>query len=371
MKNIAHPAAESEEEFVTGKRVIRQEQRVEDENKALTDLRLDSDPLLARALQMYENLGTAISLLTQMSTCRWGCRGGDHDIENLLRRFCNSTFASLRLMVSGLYDEALGPARGMAELINLLQVFCIDASYLAQWKQISPKQRLAKFSPVQVRKTIERHGHKPLVTKEVYAKLCENGIHVSPTSIYISHEYEDSLYVGGNFAIPGLLLILSRLSHTVAPCLVLGGKLVNASKEKMKILAETARKLIEEAYSWDVTDYEEFFHKFRAQYTRELVLQELSTISEQEWQEYVGKLVPDLTNQDDLDKMTEQEIEEIVFPLIYERMAQRLIQRSREQTQRWSVEAARDAFVKQVMDMVGEVNKHDSGISTNSIQDNS
>ena len=88
-------------------------------------------------------------------------------------------------------------------------------------------------------------------------------------------------------------------------------------------------------------------------------LQELSTIGEHGWQEFVRKLVPDLTDQDDLDKLTKQEIEEKVFPLIYERMARQLIQRSREQTQRWSVEAARDAFVKQVMNIMEELNKHD------------
>jgi len=313
------------EEFLTGKRVIRSEQKIEDEIRALTDLLLDSDPIISnRTSNMYESLGTALSLIGQVASCAWGCRGKDHIIENLLRRFCNCAFASLRLMACGLYDEALGPARSMAEIVNLLQVFCIDKKHLEEWKQILPKQRLKKFSPVKVRLAIEKHGQIPLISKDIYSKLCENGIHVSPDAIHISHEYENRLYVGGHFALPGFLLILTRLSSTVAPCLVLAGHLVGAPNEKMKILWHEAKTLLDSRYGIDVTEYEIFVEKFRAEHTHARVLEKLSTIDKQTWRDFINKLIPELTETgviSDIDKMTTEELQNKVYPIIYNKLA--------------------------------------------------
>lgn len=367
MGEITHSVSNSDEKFVTGKMAIRQEQRLEDEIKALTDLLLDSDLLAANALPMYENLGMALSLLTQIASCQWGCQGGDHFIENMLRRFCNSAFASLRLASCGLYDEALGPARGMSELVNLFQVFCLNESYLTQWKQMSPKKRLSKFSPSQVRRTIENSGQKPLISKEVYSKLCENGIHVSPTSIYVSHEYENTLYVGGHFAVPGLFLLLTRLSYTVAPCLALAGKLAKVPEEKKQVLAEALTIVLNGVHGIDVTDYETFMNKFRAEHTHDLVLQELSQRGGDDWQSFIKTLMPELSDENYLanfEGMAEKEVQDKIFPIIYERIAQQVIQKSQKQTIRWSINAARDAFAKQLKDLAEEEGDYKVSIST-------
>jgi hypothetical protein len=183
MNETAHSNTESEEAFLKGKALIRNEQLSDDKMTALTDHLFDTNQLGIYTPQIFEQLGDSLSLLTQIATCAWGCRKSGHDIEAILRRFCNATFASLRLMNAGLYDEALGQARSIAEIANLLELFYLDKSNLEEWKKLSSKEQGKRFSPVKVRLAIENHGKQPVVTEAVYSKLCEIGIHISLPSI--------------------------------------------------------------------------------------------------------------------------------------------------------------------------------------------
>jgi hypothetical protein len=207
--------------ILTGKKLLDREREVEDAMTALTEYLFDSNQMGVYVPLIYEQLGNSLSLLVQIASCAWGCRGGEHDIENILRRFCNSAFAALRLMNSGLYDEALNHARSMAEIANLLQVFCLNKNGLEEWKKSSSKKRLEKFSPYEVRRAIERAGEQPIADKDVYSKLCEIGIHISPSSLYLSHQFNGNHHIGGYFALQGILLTLNTISRFVAPCLLL------------------------------------------------------------------------------------------------------------------------------------------------------
>jgi hypothetical protein len=65
-------------------------------------------------------LGTLLSLLYRVGCCAWGCRGGDHTVEYIIGRSVTSALAALRLIRFGYYDEALGLARNIGEIANLL-----------------------------------------------------------------------------------------------------------------------------------------------------------------------------------------------------------------------------------------------------------
>src|SRR6266581_6954669 len=105
---------ESEGQFITNQDTIRFEQDHQDAIKSLTEILLESGQLGINAPKVYEGLGKTLFYILQIATCQWGCKQGDHVIENLLRRFYNSACAALRLMASGLYDEALGSVRATA-----------------------------------------------------------------------------------------------------------------------------------------------------------------------------------------------------------------------------------------------------------------
>jgi hypothetical protein len=167
---------------LSGKALLDREQEIEDAIASFSEYLFYSNQMGVYSPLIYEQLGNSLSLIVQIASCAWGCRGGEHDIENILRRFCNSAFAALRLMNSGLYDEALNHARSMGEIVNLLQVFCLSEGSLEEWKKLSTKERMRKFSPAKVRLVIESQGQQPVADKATYSKLCEISIHISPWS---------------------------------------------------------------------------------------------------------------------------------------------------------------------------------------------
>ena len=146
----------------------RYQDSMEKQTKACLETQLGS-----RAPQIYEGLGAALKLLTELATCQWGCRGGAHTVENLVRRVCNYTSASLRLAHLGLYDEALTLVRPVSEIGNLLQLFQIDSEALRRWNQLPERERRKEFGPAIIRKAIEIKNQTPIVGSDAYSKLSE------------------------------------------------------------------------------------------------------------------------------------------------------------------------------------------------------
>jgi hypothetical protein len=362
MNDDAHSETEAEEARLKGKALIRNEQLLEAEISALTDYLFDTNQLGIYTPQIYEQLGNSLSLLTQIATCEWGCRNTEHDIEAILRRFCNATFAILLLMNAGLYEEALGQARSMAEIVNLLELFCLDKNNLDKWKKLSSKEQGKRFSPVRVRLAVENYGEQPVVTQDLYSKPCEMGIHISLPSMYQSYEINRALIVGGHFSIQGLIICLNTLAQIVAPCLVFAGVLVGASKEKVQMLTEASQSLLDAKRNIDLTNYESFLIEQKAQRIREAVntkllksWPEVQELGEEAYHELIkeGKL--------DTDKMSEQEIQQAVI----ERAGDKLLEKTRRQLQNedldWARNASKFAFEQKVanlMDMIEKANKH-------------
>jgi hypothetical protein len=352
---------ESEETFLIGKALIRNEQLLEDEIVALTDALFDANQLGIYTPQIYEQLGNSLSLLTQMATCQWGCRESGHDIEAILRRFCNAALAALRLMNSGLYEEALGQTRNAAEIVNLLELFSLDKSNLEEWQKLTSKEQGRRFSPFRVRLAIENYGEQPVVSEDLYSRLCEIGIHISLPSIFQSYEINRALIVGGHFSIQGLIIVLNTLAQIVAPCLVYAGVLVEASQENMQMLTATSRSLLNVKRSIEVTNYDSLVTEQKAQRIREAVNEkllnswpEVQKLGEEAYDELIkeGNL--------DIDKMSEREIQQEIL----ERAGNKLLENTRRDLQDedldWVENASKYAFKQKVanlMHMIEKTNK--------------
>src|SRR5262249_15372570 len=154
-----------------------------------TDSLLAEGKLGERGKKIYTELGSALSLLAQAASCAWGCRAGDHLEENLIRRLANYSFASIRLARLGLYSESIGMLRALAELANLIELFAIDKTCLKEWSELSAEEKWWRFRPKRVQERIAKTGNRPIVDKETYSKLCELGVHVSPESAKLSHQF--------------------------------------------------------------------------------------------------------------------------------------------------------------------------------------
>src|SRR5258708_12631614 len=78
--------------------------------------------------------------------------------------------------------------RSVAELANLIELFGVSRTYLEAWSASSADERWKEFRPAKVREKIESTQNRPVVSKDIYAALCDAGVHVSPDSARSSHQ---------------------------------------------------------------------------------------------------------------------------------------------------------------------------------------
>ncbi len=229
--------------IVTGKQLLDTEWQIDLKNAAITRNLLEAGDLGKRAPEIYENLGGVMCLLSLLASCHWGCRGGDHDVENLVRRCCNYAFSALSLARLGFYDESLALIRGVAEVANLLELFAIDREQLRRWKALPDKERRRQYSPAHVRIMIEENGKEVAADEETYSSLCELGIHVTPESMRTSHQHNGQVHIGACFSVMGFLVALNELAINVSPVVIFAGYLLNVPKEKIDEFREACNTL--------------------------------------------------------------------------------------------------------------------------------
>ena len=226
---------------LNGKEFLQKEFQIEWENEA-SNLRLLLEPNIHGGKDYYDLIGCTLMQLTQLSSCYWGCRGTNHDVENLVRRSTNYALASLRLATIGFYDEALGLVRGQAEIANLLRLFISDETMLNKWMNSSSSERRKKFNPSSIRKEIEKCGVPPAIDKEAYGISSEIGIHVTPQSIYRS--FEEHRYGGAYFSGDGLYAVMQPHGRISASCLLDAAELLNLSDSLQTDFENNAQNLL-------------------------------------------------------------------------------------------------------------------------------
>ncbi len=250
--------------FLKGRELVDNIRRLEGVAEQVA-FQLDEQRRLGvRFPEMLARLGDGLSLLAQIASCVWGCRHTSHTTENLLRRFANAATAALRLAYLGYYDEAIGVIRSAGELANLLQLFFLAPAELGTWVASSRSDRMTRYGPVAVRRFVEAGGEKPIVDEPAYRALCELGIHVTPTSAFLSHDLEgDRVYVGPQLSIPGLFLTVSELAYLIASVLPLAGRLTHQAEPRLDELAATKTALLETLTWLRITNYERVLNHFR------------------------------------------------------------------------------------------------------------
>ena len=163
------------------------------------------------------DVGTLLSLLDQMASCLWGCRGGHHTIEYLVGRAVSSAVAALRLMEMGHYDEAWAITRNIAEIGNLMWLFFIKPDELLRWLRSSARDRRSIFSPVSVRKKIEVTNNVVPHDQDAYSLMCEFGVHPNPNNPpHARHNTHGIPTLGGYYQERGFVETLAQLAWAIA-----------------------------------------------------------------------------------------------------------------------------------------------------------
>ena len=106
----------------------------------------------------------------------------DLTIRLLGIRLFNATAASLKLMLSGYYQNAAFQLRDLLETSFLLDYFLTDRTLISQWFGSDKKLRKSKFGPLKVRIALdERDGFTERKRNAHYSMLCEMAAH--PTAM--------------------------------------------------------------------------------------------------------------------------------------------------------------------------------------------
>lgn len=338
----------------TGTDVLQRMWEMQDAYEALTFKLLRSGQMGVRSPRIMEGLQQSLLTLTEAGTCQWGCAGGDHTVENLFRKYCNYGFGAIRLAFIGLYDEALALVRSMAEIGNLLQLFSLDQSQLHAWCQAETRQQRDCFTPYRVRLGIEALGARPIVGQTTYSHLCEMGIHASPETVDLAHGLDGRVYFGGNFSVPGFILVINQMGQLVSPVLRLVSCLLNVPAAKQQQIATIAGEL-DDAVSTtlSVDNYQSFFENFRAEQTKELVQQELEKLSVEEYQILIRDVAEKLCNAGeippDADATVPGEAQEKVFTGLYRELSRRAMDRVNRDDTNWLFSNASQALGESVI----------------------
>lgn len=173
------------------------------------------------------SLNRAVDVLFILSTCKEGCRGGNHILENLLGRIVNHVVVSIMADAAGFHDEALSLLRSVGEIANLLALFRLDAKAYEQWVGASERDRRRTFAPVKVRLAVEKHGVIAVpMDQETYERLCERYVHVTPSTSANSHGPGELSHVGGYVQVAGSDEFNQALTYIVLQSAILAASLL-------------------------------------------------------------------------------------------------------------------------------------------------
>ena len=196
-------------------------------------------------------LGRAFSYLDQVSSCLWGCRGGDHVVEYMIGRAVSNGLASIRLLGAGYYDEALGLIRQMGENANLLCLFMQSQDALERWQTAEEKVRRNDFSPVEVRRQLEQRDMPMPMNRDLYELLSGLSVHINPDTKPQLHNPFNQPTLGGYFQITGAIVALNHLADMTSYILGISSTLIE-DRTARDVLIETMTELWESISDLDL-----------------------------------------------------------------------------------------------------------------------
>ena len=228
----------------------------EDKCEAETDERIRH--LGEKAPACLERIGTMLSLMDRLSSCWWGCWGGDHQIERLCGKVASNARGALRLMRFGLYDESLALARSMGEACNLLNLFVLDENSIEKWKTSTPQQIRSDFGPSNVRSRIETLQNILPINRDRYGLLSERSVHVSPETSPQSYNPLGIPTLGGYLQDEGLLMCLNEVALPLCLATTFGARIIDVDDETKKQIVSSARDLAEQIGGVTITEMADY-----------------------------------------------------------------------------------------------------------------
>ncbi|MCY3955060.1 MAG: hypothetical protein OXF47_03580 [Nitrospira sp.] len=193
---------------------------------------------------IVNGLGVCLSLMYQQACCAWGCHGKEHVFEYASGRTVNHAMGSYRLALRGLYDESLSLTRNIAEIANLVALFCQEPNSVREWMDCSDDKRRKAFSPAKIRLRLTNGQNLLAVDEKQYRHLCKLAVHFGPNTHPGSHNESDGPVLGGIVQETGLRSSVTQLAWMVATVAGPIAKTAIVAEERAKELVEASIALL-------------------------------------------------------------------------------------------------------------------------------
>ena len=185
---------------------------------------------------VIDTLGELLWWLDGIASCRWGCRGGDHEEEHLLGRISANAAAALLLVRRGYFDPASGVFRQLAETRNLLDLFTHSSQDYREWLRLDEGVRKSRYSAFNVRLKLEKLGIDPVMGEDGYQVLSKYGTHPGPSAEPRPHDSPEEPTIGTAYRpAVGLLFVVAVVTAAVG-ALLFGIDLVTQADVKRDAL---------------------------------------------------------------------------------------------------------------------------------------
>ena len=184
---------------------------------------------------VFDTLGELLGWLDGIASCRWGCTGGDHQIEQLIGRFSATASASLLLLRRGYFDQALGLFRELEETVQLLELFTHSSNDCQTWLRLGDEDRKNRYSVNNVRDKLVKLGGVVVMDKPAYHLYSRYGVHPGSSVEPRSHDSVENPTVGMPFRPAKHLFMGTAVGHAVVRTALFGMDLVTASDVKQGI----------------------------------------------------------------------------------------------------------------------------------------
>ena len=205
---------------------------------------------------VLDALGELLWWLDGIASCRWGCRGGDHEEEYLLGRISANASAALLLVRRGYIDPASGVFRQLAESTNLLHLFTHSSKDYQEWLSSDEGERKNRYSAFNVRLKLERLGVDPVMGEDAYQVLSKYGTHPGPSAEPRSHDSPEDPTIGTAYRPAVSFIFVVAVTSVVVGALNFGSSIGPLVTVKQDIL-NVAIAAIEEVGNIDLETLKE------------------------------------------------------------------------------------------------------------------
>lgn len=208
-------------------------------------LRAESFGCAAADVALADHLQAVHDALDQLMTLQQvGSAPGDdtHTAQLFAIRLFNIGASTLKLGLSGYYQQAFQLLRDSLEMVNLLDLFRADSTKLAQWRVADNKSLKKHFGPAAVRSALDMHpeyqGQKSSRDRR-YAMFSEHAAHMTYRGFHLIAP-GNSPRLGPFFDTKFLRALLEDLGRHLTHATLAVSTLINGAAEPVVLASRSA-----------------------------------------------------------------------------------------------------------------------------------